>query len=533
MRKAQANNWLLALLLSFPLLAFFIAYLLNHSSGLIPTGFIQLDNISYIAYARQYLDEPGFHLLYSNPFDIDAPRIYIQPQTLLFALLLKMGAPPGAILIPFTIICSIICFRLIIAIYDHLVKESRFRLLHILFFAWGGGLLALTGMISHPFQNQNDSVWASMFLLDPEGGWWGLNLGRSLLFSCEAYYHALFLGIIYLVLKNSWLKALGLLFLLSVSHPFTGLEILGIISFWGVVELVFRRTSVPVWFVAGSLVILAFHLYFYLYYLEQFPHHRSVREQYSLTWGLRYYRMLPAYVLVGTLALVSIFKSQVRTYFASVNNRLFACWFLVAFLLANHELFVAPKQPIHFTRGYIWTSLFLLGLPALNRLSLYVKDRLGRSGILLLALIMLSDNILWFANQISARTTASGYRYLTSEQQELFRTVDMESNSGTIVICPIPALANLTTVYTSAYPWYAHPFTTPYARKKREAQENLLNKGIPDSSWIRRPLLIILSKTEWDTTVKPLFEKIHSAYPHYSIGHTANYTIIRLNSMKR
>jgi hypothetical protein len=37
-----------------------------------------------------------------------------------------------------------------------------------------------------------------------------------------------------------------------------------------------------------------------------------------------------------------------------------------SFFFANHELFIDPVQPIPFTRGYIWTSLFLLVIPSLH-----------------------------------------------------------------------------------------------------------------------------------------------------------------------
>lgn len=80
----RSRNWLLALLLTAPMLIFFLGYLFNHSKDLEPTGFIQYDNVSYVAYARQYLDSDKTSIFYSNPFNEsdDHKPIYFQTQTL-------------------------------------------------------------------------------------------------------------------------------------------------------------------------------------------------------------------------------------------------------------------------------------------------------------------------------------------------------------------------------------------------------------------------------------------------------------------
>ena len=95
--RNKCSNWVFAAALSLPMIVFFVAYLFHHDASLTPTGFIQYDNVSYIAYAQQYLDAPSFHLFYSNPFNESGnyPAIYFQFQTAAFALLLAMGIPPG------------------------------------------------------------------------------------------------------------------------------------------------------------------------------------------------------------------------------------------------------------------------------------------------------------------------------------------------------------------------------------------------------------------------------------------------------
>ena len=492
------KNLLLASALSIPVLLFFAAYWFNHSSGIEPTGFIQYDNVSYIAYAKQYTEQGNAHLQYSNPFNDGngyAP-VYFQVQTVFFALLLKAGIPIALILPLFTIISAFICFLLIIGIYDHLASPGRNRVLHIWLFAWGGGLLILAGVVFHFLYRPSAPLTEDLFTIDPEGGWWGLNLGRSLFFSCEAYYHALFLSCIFFILKTRWIVALFFMLLLSLSHPFTGIELALIICFWLVVEVVINRKSIPAWFIAGALLVTTFHIYYYLFYLEQFPDHKSVSQQYALTWGLKYYRMIPAYAIVGALALGSIYISSFKTFFQSAHNRLFLCWFIAAFLLANHEVFISARQPIHFTRGYIWTSLFLLGLPYLQHFINMLTSKRKLAILAAFVFIFLLDNFLWISLHAASRAEHPGTAYITQEQKEVFNFINERSDNNTLLVSNHNDMAYLSAVYTSVYPLDSHPYTTPFTGKKKSIQAELLSKGIVDSSLKGRDVIFIADKSD-------------------------------------
>lgn len=291
----------------------------------------------------------------------------------------------------------------------------------------------------------------------------------GLYFSCEAYYHALFLGVIYCLLKQKWAGVLAVSAILSLSHPFTGIELLGIAGAWLLAEkTVFKNKSIPAWLVTGELLILLFHLCYYLYYLNQFDDHRSVNEQYALNWRLRFFSIIPAYCITGLLALLSVWKiNNPGKSFSQSQNRLFLLWFLVAFSLANHEMVIKPMQPLHFTRGYIWTSLFLLGVPALH----YLLDKLTTSvfqkiilGIFVL--LFFSDNLVWIYSQSSAKETSSSTSYLNSEQKEIFALLSKQCTARSLIIGRDEIIPYMSTVYTSAYPWLSHPFTTPHVAPK-------------------------------------------------------------------
>jgi hypothetical protein len=492
----KANDWTFAFVLSLPMVAFFLGYLLNHPVDLIPTGFIQPDNVSYVAYAKQYNDANQFQLFYSNPFDIDSPAIYFQPQTLLFALFLKLGVSPGNILIPFTIICSVICFRLVIAIYDFLMPEKQFRKFHIWLLSWGGGMLVLAGIAVTPIKEGTVSL-NDVFFLDPAQGWWGLNFGRSLFFSCEAYYHAIFLGCVYSLLRKNWKLSLVLMFILSVSHPFTGLELATIVLAWCFMEFMAgNRRLIPFWFLAASAAVVAFHVYYYLFYLDQFADHHSVSQQYTLNWKLRFFHMLPAYVFAGALAISSFYFQSAKRFFRSPSNRLFFCWFLMAFLLSNHELFMEAKQPVHFTRGYIWTSLFLLGIPALTKITPYFKKKFGISGLIVLALFFFVDNLTWVSLNILSRPQQTSTGYISTEQKQVLDLLEQHGSNQTTIVSSDQTIGFLTTVNTSAYPWYSHPYTTPFAERKKQIQNNFFVNGHLDSVFTQRLVIFVLKESD-------------------------------------
>jgi len=502
MIKKKGNKWLFALGLSIPVFAFFAGYLFNYNRDYIPTGLIMEDNALYLSYARQYTDADQLHLFYNNPFNDSGnyPPIYFQTQSILLALLMQTGISAGFIMILFVGLFSFLCFRLVIEIYDVLVPEAKYRTLGIILFAWGGGLLALAGIPVH-FMRPPDGqdLFDRMFFLDPGWGWWGLNLGRSFFITCEAYYHLFFLLSILLILKKKWKAALLSIFILSISHPFTGIELLSILGAWLFVEkLVVRNKNIPWYFAIGAGLIMAFHVYYYLVYLNRFPDHRSVSEQFSVNWRLRFFSMIPAYAIVAPLALLSIFKfSKPKLFFQNSQHRLFLCWLIVVLLLVNHELFMKPRQPIHFTRGYDWTGFFLLGLPALEPVIDYLK-KIKRGTILLVIFtgLFLSDNFLWITNYIRFTDKTKSVMYISPEQKEILGIIKERSDNKTLVVSSDFDLSLLTAVYSKAYPWISNPYTTPFYQQKKTAFDQFMATGQPDSSWAGRKIIFIFNKKD-------------------------------------
>lgn len=487
------NPWLFAFLLMTPVIIFIIGYFLKAGDLLAP-GFLQNDNPLYISYANQYLDADKVSLFYSNPFNEsnNYSKIYFQLQNFLYLILLKTGILPGWVLLLMTCLFSFITFKILIGIHDHLMPESNTRILNIILFAWGGGLLVLFGIpvsLSHNLTHLDN--FDKIFLLDPSWGWWGLNIGRSLLFSAEAYYHALFFGGIYLILKRKWGFALLISLLIILSHPFTGVEYLSILCLWILIETIINKNNyIPFWFSLTTLVFLFLHIFYYLFYLNRFPEHASVHQQYSINWNLRYFNIIPAYILVGLFAFLNIFRINLfSVFFNKPINRLFLSWLIATLFLTNHELFIKPMQPLHFTRGYVWSGLFLLGLPALDSFLNKIKKKKILLGIVML--VFLSDNILWITNYWRKASKTHLSVYLSEEENDVLHWLKNHTDNKTLIISSNSIISYMSAVYTAANPWIAHTFTTPFYEKKLSIFHLFIEAGTIDSTWYNKKIIFI------------------------------------------
>ncbi len=494
--RREVRLWLLALLLLLPAVLPYAAHYLAGGDR-VGTGFIQGDQPNYMAVAREYFDDGGVHLLYGNPFtgDGDAPRIYFQPSTFVLGLVQRItGLDPGIVFNLFGLLSALAMARVMIGLYGRYVAPGGGT--GLLLFFWGGGVLVLAGLAITAFYALYGGVfsWRSVFQLDPFSGWWMLNLGRNFVLPLEALYHLLFLGAILLVVGKRFGPALGVVLLLSASHPYTGSELLAILFVWSFVEILLgRRSAIPPWFFAGISLLLLLHIAYYLYFLPQFPDHRALMAFWDQPWFLRPESMIAAYGLVGGAAIWRLRSvSRLRAFAGEGQNRLLIVWFLVAFLLANHQWFMHPVEPLHFTRGYLWSALFLIGAPGLidgiDRL-LHRGTVLARAGIVLVVLVFLSDNGLWLGAHTAH--TLSGDVWLTHVQMRVLRWVDARGLEGAVLVSEDPEIARMAAVYTPVRPWSAGTGITPKESRLAKDQEEFFSTGRPLPEWGRRPLVVV------------------------------------------
>ncbi len=479
--KAELRRWALAGAFLLPVVALYTAHYWNslRMPGWVATGFIHNDMPLYVANAREYLDRPGLALGYSNAYSIDPanPRIYFQPQTLLFAAVWgATGADPGLLFLLWGLLAGLLCVRVAIALYEDLCgPEARWGLP---VFLWGGGVFALAEVA--------ERWWSGTSLIpefrrDPSAGWWFLNLGRNLVFPTEAYYHFLSLGCILLLVRRRWAAAVAVLFLLSISHPFTGVQFGLITLAWLILERYgCRNADVPAGSLVGAGACLVLHLSYYLIFLPQFPEHASVMQQFQAPWLLRADAMWLAYTPVALLA-----AWQWRRWFDTPARRLLVVWLVVSFGLANHEWFIEPHQPTHFTRGYIWMPLFLLGAPTLIAIFQRIATR-SRALAVALVLVWVSDNLVWF--WVNSRQPTGVYvRADALAVLKILQQLPQPQNDW-ILFTNDSYLAFLSATYSGVRSWYSHYANTPYAHERYQERQAFFQHG-------RRPAILPRGRT--------------------------------------
>jgi hypothetical protein len=493
-----SRRWLLAVLLVLPATIPYLSHYLG-AGGLQPTGFIQADQPGYMAVAREYFEGGGVRFLYGNPFspDYSSPRLYFQPQTFLLGLGWEISdADPGLIFVLFGLLAALVCARTAIALYEATVGlRSPFSPLGLVLFFWGGGLLVLGGLLTTPaavFRHGGALMVGSTFRFDPFDGWWFLNFGRNLIFPLESYYHALFFGTMVVLVKRQFTRAAVLIVVLAVSHPYSGAELLAVVTGWGFFEVFLRRRDVvPVWFFIATLATLAVSAWYYLLFLPQWLEHRGVVERWTRGWNLELSSAFAAYGLVGAFAIVAAFR---RGFFLNPANRLLVVWFGVAFLMAKHDWFTGtPLQPLHFTRGYIWTPLFLMGVPVL--LGLFESWRRTRKpllqgGIVLLSLVFLADNAAWFT--AVGRSYLIEHVWLTQGQRQVLDCLSRPENAGALVVASDNTIAYLSTVYTPLRPWSSFRLVESSDERRREQVQRFFLHGEYPAAWRGKRLLLVV-----------------------------------------
>lgn len=512
--RREASSWLISLALMCPALIPYVCHYLGRPEGGTTTGFISYDMAYYFANGREHYDNPTFQATYGNPSDYsyDSPQIYFQPMSLTVGSIWKLTkVDPGLIWMGFGFVTALCCSRVALALYRHLFGlDSTARRLGLVIFFWGGGLLAISG-VAYSLWTRPDGLFlagsgyllnpARVFQFDPFDGWWFLNFGRNLVFPSEALYHAIFLGAILCVLREKFLWAVVLAFATSISHPFTGIELLGILGTWSAFEVAFvGNRRVPRAFPVALLGLSAMHLGYYLVFLNKFEEHRSLSKQWTLDWGVEAYNFVPAYALVGAFAVWG-FRSLpfARNFFSESRNRLFLIWFLVVFAMSNHEFAVRPPiQPIHFTRGYDWLPLFFLGAPSiiglLNTMLRLPARPIRLAAVGLLMALFLVDNALWFA-YFPIKVAHRQYTldlYITPDQRAVMRALEGMGDSRGLVVSQDHLISYLSSVYTPLRSWMGHYANTPDRPTRQAELDRFFASGTFPQAWESRTLLIVV-----------------------------------------
>lgn len=495
-RSLHKLPWWAAPVLALPALIPVARAYLAYFHGRVPTGFIAYDMPYYMANAREHFDQ-GFQLTYGNPYaPYGTPAIYFQPQTLLLGCLQHLGLDPGLAFNLFGLAALIFALYVAVCFYEEVVGfQTPASLIGLVCFFWGGGVLCLAGLISGLLKHQR--LLGSMLKFDIFDGWWMFNFGRNLTYPTEAYYHGVFLLSLLCLMRRKFAASLALAALLSCSHPFSGLSLALILVAYSALELMLRSKTAPSWFLAGSIAILAFHLTYYLWFLNRFPDHRALRSRWDLPWLYSPSTYVPALLIVATLAAARLIRPPGLVQAVRDDRvRLFIVWFLVVFALTQHNLIVRPIQPVHFAHGYDWTALFFLGYPVLllviDRL-LSIRRRQPRyAAIGVFVTFILLDNLLWYGSFVfQIRGSPTQAISLTYDQKAVLDWLDRNAKPPEMVVCQDETVGYLISTYTPVRSWEGHWANTPgfQERKAEVEQEFLSGRTLPE--WQRMHILYV------------------------------------------
>jgi hypothetical protein len=518
--RQRAWRWMASVALFLPVIVLYLCEYLR-GDGRSFTGFIQYDQASYMADARAYF-QGGFHLFYGNPYSPGpgTPRIYFQIQFLLLGFVQKVtGWDSGLVYVLFGFVAGVICIRVAMALYEDVAGlRTGVDWIGLVLFIWGGGILELMGFVS-----------GNLFAFDPAGGWWLLNLGRNLVYPTEAYYHALALGLILVARRGNFRMALTLGVALMLSHPFTGLQMLLVVTVWaGFESVVLKNRAVPFLFAATMAYLVFLHLLYYVVLLNMFEEHRVIFAQWSLAWTESALTAFGADLLVGLLALWAMRTwALAREVFSQAGARLLAVWFVVSVLLAHHDLLFPPKQPLHFTHGYSWCALFLLGVRPLRRLIETILSWralvMRWAALSLFFTLAFSDNAIWLGFQGTHLEPALA---LDDSDRELLRWLNQRPEPHTELLVSkstrLP-LTFLAMTYTDYRGWASHYATTPYALERAREVDDFFNAAKASPGWSGKVILAILSKSEPAKQIKestwgdPVFQ--NAEYEVYRIDY--------------
>lgn len=448
------------------------------SHGLIPTAFVQYDLAAYVANARQHFAQ-GFHLAYSNPYaPYGSPHIYFEPQLFLIGLLQWIGLSPDTALLIFGLAAA--AFTSIVAgkLYQEWVGwQTTAQKLGFICFFWGGGTLSLLGAVFGILGHTR--LTTALFFFDPGDGWWMLNFGRNLVAPTEAYYHGLFLLAILLLIRKQFGWTLLVALVTSASHPFTGIDLAVVLVAYSALELLIGSSAASSRLFLGSCGITLFHLAYYLLFLNRFADHRAL--EWSMDWPYLFWTFVPALYLVSLLAFGRLTRwKNLQPVLADPRMRLGLVWFTVIFALTQHDLIMAPKQPIHFAHGYDWIALFFLATPALvNLFEKMLAFRLVAARVLAITAFLalfLSDNLLWFASFADPAVQFHAI-VLTREQKGVLDWLRDRAADQSYVASTDRWISYLTPAYTSIRSWSGHDYNTPHAALRKREVEAAFSAG--------------------------------------------------------
>lgn len=503
----------------------------NTPQGYYYAGFLISDQNTYTAIARSVLDR-GNGICYSYPYappGADNPAIMFQLPFTLLAWFWKLTASTWAaweiLRIAFGIGFLCLLYKFFVEVfrkfYPKEMDDSRGRIISRKFFLtliFGAGLAwfiaAFRFGVGSVAKTLPPGVGYLETFIDVESDYsgWIFNIFRNTFNPLEGLYHfCFFLAIIGVVMEKGRLTLAGQ-FLACCSGVFVGLEISAILLAFFAVDYIYTRDKNYLKQFILSLAIFCVFIFYYKIFMRFFPVSRSLVDQHLVNLHgaipLRCY--FPAYgiLLISTL-LVFMNRGFRKTFFQKREGRLLFVWLTVVICLIQNDKILGLQrsvQPAHFTRGYLFTALFLISalgvFPFLYRKS---QTNFLKVKLILLALfiVMIPDNLLHL-RRLFTYEPHSHFLIIPKQSKEVFdylNTLKTREN----IFCSDIRLGDQIPAFTPHSSIWAMEYATPYAEDKKLMIADFYN-NIGVEEFINKysiTMLIILN-----TKTMPLAEKI-------------------------
>jgi hypothetical protein len=445
------------------------------------TGFYNEELPYYVANGRSAFDR-GNGFAYPNPYDPDpaAPTIYFHWLLWCYGfVVVRMGVDPGLMIILATVISGLLfgatTWKLVAFCCRQAGSPEDGPWIRPLFLLsmWGGGLLVPAGFVAS-LLGVKDSVSIAL-KFDPFYGLWFLTWGRNVFFATESTYHIL--------VAMCWLSEMrgkrraGTLwcFALATTHPWSGLELLLTLNLWRAVDWIRRRDRASLICLLAVMAMLIAFLGYYKVWLPQFPNHQKLEHVWELDWSLTWTSAVFGYALVLIPVMLRV-RDRSSVWKPNVDGFLF-CSLLVATGLVFHDRLIRPVQPLHFTRGYIWMPLFLLGLPALQNAMNRIPVAAERGKILLVGALALSllDNAAFIGTYTRWLGSASRGYHLDQSDRAAMALLHSRFR-GAVILANRQPFNYLAPTYADVRPWLGHPFNTPDMKQRLATLQQIFQK---------------------------------------------------------
>lgn len=347
----------------------------NHVSG-----FFQGDMPTYVCYAR--MGEPRtLGLTYQNAHDIREEGVtpLVNLPISVMGWLLKAGMGPVVLEHAMRIVFGFTMFFVLGLLLRVVFPDRKWFWLGFLVTSIGGGFTWWTAFGDMPDGTLNQFSWVLMRtrMLQQTHYWWFLDLYRNLWYPLELAYHTMLFGQLYGLATRRWRLACVCHALGCLSNPFLGIQMSGIqlpVLLWA---FLWTRERPKKRFLAISFTVAALFVSYYALLLPLDDVARSLEDQHRFAYrhNLEGWVMQIEYgpALIGLIGLVVDrgFRRMIRDQWTLVPPLMLA---LVTLALSQHgRLGFGTLMPMHFTRGYLHTGLWILTLAWGVRLAMLWK----------------------------------------------------------------------------------------------------------------------------------------------------------------